>query len=127
MTQHKDRKTKIRARMAADSISYTRAALLVDREAGQAPTRTIDCDYFHETYGEWLEADDDLIHNGVWDRASDQDREECGPCEHYDYQAIGYAWNDASAAYLASHGADWTWSGPGTSGTLTVPADKDDE
>ena len=37
MTQHKDRKTKIRARMAADSISYARAALLVDREAGQAP------------------------------------------------------------------------------------------
>jgi hypothetical protein len=98
------------------------------RPRGRAgPTRTIDCDYFHETYGEWLEADDDLIHNGVWDRASDQDREECGPCEHYDYQAIGYAWNDASAAYLASHGADWTWSGPGTSGTLAVPADKDDE
>ena len=72
MTQHKDRKTKIRARMAADSISYTRAALLVDREAGQAPTRTIDCDYFPERYGEWLEDDDDLIHNGVWDRASDQ-------------------------------------------------------
>jgi hypothetical protein len=89
--------------------------------------RVIDCGYLEERTGEYLEFDDDLICNGVWERASDQDREECGPCEHYDYQAIGYAWNDASATWLASHGADWTRSGPGTNGTLTVPADKDDE
>ncbi len=127
MTQHKDRKAKIRARMAADSISYTQAARLVDLETGQAPARTIDCDYLRKRTGEWLEADGDLICNGVWDRASDHDREECGPCEHYDYQAIGDAWNDASASWLARHGAAWSWSGPGTSGTLTVPADKDDE
>ena len=91
------------------------------------PARTIDCDYLRQRTGEWLEADDDLICNGVWDRASDHDREECGPCEHYDYQAIGDAWNDASASWLARYGTAWSWSGPGTSGTLTVPADKDDE
>ena len=43
MTQHKDRKAKIRARMAADSISYTQATRLVDLETGQAPARIIDC------------------------------------------------------------------------------------
>jgi hypothetical protein len=74
MTQHKDRKAKIRARMAADSISYTQAARLADLEIGQAPARTIDCDYLRERTGEWLEADDDLICNGVWGRASDHDR-----------------------------------------------------
>jgi hypothetical protein len=87
MTQHKDGKAKIRARMAADSISYTQAARLVDLETGEVPARTIDCSDLWKRTGKRLEADDDLICNGVWARASDYDREECGPCEHYDYQA----------------------------------------
>lgn len=71
--------------------------------------------------------DDDLIRNGVWDRASDNDREECGPCEHYGYEAIEDSWRGASSAWLASRGAAWAWSMPGVGGTPTVPAGKDDE
>jgi hypothetical protein len=91
-----------------------------------AAIRVIDCYDLEKRTGAAIE-DDDLIHNGVWERASDQDREECGPCEHYDYEAIRAVWQDASSAWLASQGADWSWSMPGTNGTLTVPADKDDE
>jgi hypothetical protein len=126
MTQNKDRKATIRDRMAANNISYTQAARLIDLETGQAPARVIDCHDLQRRTGVVIE-DDDLIRNGVWDRASDHDREECGPCEHYDYEAIEGSWHDASSAWLASRGAAWAWSMPGASGTLTVPAGKDDE
>jgi len=39
MTQNKDRKATIRDRMAANNISYTQAARLIDLETGQAPAR----------------------------------------------------------------------------------------
>jgi len=85
-------------------ISYTQAARLIDLETGQAPARVIDCHDLQRRTGVAIE-DDDLIRNGVWDRASDHDREECGPCEHYDYEAIEGSWHDASSAWLASRGA----------------------
>lgn len=112
--------------MAADSISYTRAALLVDLESGRVPARVIDCLDLERRTGVAIE-DGDLICNGVWSRASDRDRAECAACEHYDYEAIEQSWYDASSAWLASRGASWAWSMPGSSGTLTVPAGKDDE
>jgi hypothetical protein len=40
----------------------------------------------------WL-ADDNPIHTGIWERASDGDRKETGPCEHRDYDAIADAWS----------------------------------
>ena len=125
MTQNRDLKAKIRDRMAADGISYTQAARLIDLETGRAPARVIDCHDLWQRTGVAIE-DDDLIQNGVWSRAGDYDREERGPCEHYDYAAIEQSWYDATSAWLASCGASWVWSVPGSGGTLTVPADKDD-
>jgi hypothetical protein len=112
--------------MAAEGISYTQAARLADLETGRAPSRVIDCHDLNRRTGVAIE-DDDLITNGVWKRASDYDLRGMRPCEHYDYKAIEGSWHDASSAWLASRGAAWAWSVPGSGGTLTVPAGKDDE
>jgi hypothetical protein len=100
----------------------------LDRLPGpvDAAVRVIDCANLSERVGH-LAADDDLIHNGVWERASDSDREETGPCEHWDYYAIWDAWNYSCHQFLASYGATWDPDPHGGEGTLTVPADKDDE
>ena len=71
-----------------------------------AAVRVIDCAGLSERVGH-LAADEDLIHNGVWERASDSDREETGPCEHWDYYAIWDAWNYSCHQFLASYGATW--------------------
>ena len=84
-----------------------------------AAVRVIDCAGLSERVGH-LAADEDLIHNGVWERASDSDREETGPCEHWDYYAIWDAWNYSCHQFLASYGATWDPDPIRGEGTLTA-------
>ncbi|MGH3197224.1 MAG: hypothetical protein ACRDNT_15100, partial [Streptosporangiaceae bacterium] len=112
------RREAARALAAAEGISCTAALRRLDaaREAGSgqlppgpaaAGVRVIDCTGFNGRIGR-LAADDELIKcQGIWEHASAGDREETGPCEHWDYYAIGDAWNYSCHEFFDSQGAAW--------------------
>ena len=68
-------------------------------------------------------ADEDWIHNGIWEAASSRDEQELGVSEHRDYQAIGDAWVAECRYSAAGHGITWYRQAQ----TVTVPASMTDD
>jgi hypothetical protein len=68
-------------------------------------------------------ADEDWIHNGVWEAASSRDEQELGVSEHRDYEAIGDAWVAECRYSAAGHGITWYRQAQ----TVTVPASMTDD
>lgn len=91
-----------------------------------AAVRVIDCHDLWDAIGTHM-SDGDLIRNGIWERASQYDRDETGPREHWDYDAIEASWIIYVCDRLSTQAVIWDPAEFRGDGSLTVPADWSDE